>query len=51
MTSAESLHLQPSSAREKGELFTHSEGAVERAAYERYGAVLLWDTGRIRSCC
>ncbi len=30
----------------KGEQFTNRSGAVEQAAYDRYGPVPLWDTGR-----
>jgi predicted alpha-1,2-mannosidase len=30
----------------KGEEFANGKGVVEKAAYDRYGAVPLWDTGR-----
>jgi predicted alpha-1,2-mannosidase len=30
----------------RGEEFTNRKGVVERAAYDRYGEVPLWDTGR-----
>lgn len=30
----------------KGEEFTNGAGVVEKAAYDRYGEVPLWDTGR-----